>query len=958
MLTRLFAIASLLAALSAGAYSNNYWQAYEGDWNGDYTDVRHWSLGHLPSSDPEEHAVIKNLSGSEITINVNARLGEGGVPIPAMLQIGQEAGLDYSPVRLVGNGRIVQTDSSMGVAANASLYITDNVEIEITGGISAAANRRFLLTDNAKLTVGDAFHLGDYGSLVVSNGTLKIDSFYHPTSMPCTFCVAGGEVDFRTVNGGLGFSSDATVEFTGGNIVQRVGYLSDPRLFPPVGSEFNHYADGAYAIQMLSAFTNELGGALSATGSWFRVDAPYSNSVVHGQGVLSVSTLYLSGNSSLVFDLPRLNLSSLFYLSGGSQLTFPRDVTIGTFGNYYNYSAQPLISYLGCVTAETTDCFDDVTPRSVILPAGYQPIPGSAIRVIGPGSAKFYFAKALDSYPGLRDLEVCAGATTGPSSDTGIGVLRVGRLALHENAALALKASVTSFDSAAPVVFGQGAQVTVSAAGLATGDSSTSSYVHPVVVAGSGDGIPLDSVTVTDNSGSWQAKKVGPAVYLRNNAAYLATKEPYLWTGAVNGDWDNPGNWQSNAVPGSANRAYFLICDTTNVVTVPQAGVTVVSVSGAGYTSKAEWRHSSEPYIFRGGKMKMSANGTGYSAAFYDRDKMPKYFECDVELTDATPVVAPYRSVSFLGGFSAKNLRIYGGELRFGGTATVTNVQFLARYQTSMRYSMITVLPGGSFTTLNENYTVATNGHIHVLGGGTMTLNGTKFAYSGAPVNTNVVDGTLAINAPYSIDTDQCFVGTGRVDIASTYSGANVAHQEICGGVRLNLGPGFRTVTSANAAGAVAVSVPDFREATLGFKGDVTYGPADGVTPSTTSEERALRIGYRASLTLDTSDPDTGAARTVTFKEPILGGGDLTITGSGKVVLEATGSRVGRLALSGGTFTYGGEISGWTELLTADSIDGLDEHGDANLRFRQSANPDGTVRLLVGENQGLMLILR
>ena len=185
-----------------------------------------------------------------------------------------------------------------------------------------------------------------------------------------------------------------------------------------------------------------------------------------------------------------------------------------------------------------------------------------------------------------------------------------------------------------------------------------------------------------------------------------------------------------------------------------------------------------------------------------------------------------------------------------------------------------------------------------------------------------------------------------------------MARQEICGGLRLNLGSGFRTVTSANAAGAIVVAVPDFRDATLGLKGNVTYGPADGVTPSTAAAERALSIGYKATLTIDTTDPDSGDARTLTLKDPVIGGGDLTITGGGKVVLASPGNRVGKLTLSGGTLSVSGAANGWTDILTADSVVGLDGHVDGAFAYALEENGDGTVTLRIRRKLGTTITLR
>jgi hypothetical protein len=425
----------------------------------------------------------------------------------------------------------------------------------------------------------------------------------------------------------------------------------------------------------------------------------------------------------------------------------------------------------------------------------------------------------------------------------------------------------------------------------------------------------------------------------------------------VDGDWDKPGNWYGNAVPSSSDRVFFGVCDTTNVVTIPAGGVTVLTLDGAGYTG-SKWFRSSEPYVFRGGKITITQAGKDdYASAFYDCGFMPKYFECDVDFTGSSSSIVPMKSVSFLGGFTAKRYRARGGNAYFGGTATVQNLELVVKYVDAQRYTSVTILPGGKFTATAENWTVSTNAYLHILGGGEMTLNGTKFAYVKALTLTNTVDGTLTLNAPYSIDADQCFVGTGRVDIASTYSSGNVARQEICGGLRLNLGSGFRTVTSANAAGAIVVAVPDFRDATLGLKGNVTYGPADGVTPTTTAAERALSIGYRASLTIDTSDPDTSEPHTLTLKDPVIGG-DLTIKGGGKVVLAAPGNRVGKLSLVGGMLSANIVDGGWNDILVADSVTGLDAHGDGTMKFKVETNPDGTVTVSARRKFGTRFILR
>lgn len=72
-----------LMALRLFSFTANRWQPVDGEWSGNYSDVRHWSLGRLPecrSSESGDDAVFENTSGSEIVITVDADLGGGDFP--------------------------------------------------------------------------------------------------------------------------------------------------------------------------------------------------------------------------------------------------------------------------------------------------------------------------------------------------------------------------------------------------------------------------------------------------------------------------------------------------------------------------------------------------------------------------------------------------------------------------------------------------------------------------------------------------------------------------------------------------------------------------------------------------------------------------------------------------------------------------------------------------------------
>ena len=77
----ILAITCGLVAPRLFSFTANRWQPVDGEWSGNYSDVRHWSLGRLPecrSSESGDDAVFENTSGSEIVITVDADLGGGG----------------------------------------------------------------------------------------------------------------------------------------------------------------------------------------------------------------------------------------------------------------------------------------------------------------------------------------------------------------------------------------------------------------------------------------------------------------------------------------------------------------------------------------------------------------------------------------------------------------------------------------------------------------------------------------------------------------------------------------------------------------------------------------------------------------------------------------------------------------------------------------------------------------
>ena len=229
-----------MAAFAACAYTANNWQAVDGDWNGKYSDVRHWSRGHLPyfnSTSDGEDAVFANRSGAQYNVEIDVNIGEGDIPAPAFFKVSNNnIPAPLYPVRFYGSGKITQSAAAgLYVYDNAIAIFDGNIKADFPGGgFAAYTNRCIYVCGNANLKVNGIFYLGADGVLDISGGVLECESFNPVTAKPSTFRMTGGE--FRVGGFGTVAPLDATVEFTGGKIVQTEGRLLDPRFLPQAGA--------------------------------------------------------------------------------------------------------------------------------------------------------------------------------------------------------------------------------------------------------------------------------------------------------------------------------------------------------------------------------------------------------------------------------------------------------------------------------------------------------------------------------------------------------------------------------------------------------------------------------------------------------------------------------------------------------------------------------------------------
>ena len=182
-----------MAALSACAYTANTWQAVDGDWNGKYSDVRHWSRGHLPyfnSTSDGEDAVFANRSGAQYDVEIDVNIGEGDIPAPAFFKVSDNnIPAPLYPVRFYGSGKITQSVAKeMYIYDNAIAIFDGNIKADFpSGGLASYTNRCIYVRGNANLKFNGIFYLGANGSLEISGGVLECGSFNPVAAKPSTF---------------------------------------------------------------------------------------------------------------------------------------------------------------------------------------------------------------------------------------------------------------------------------------------------------------------------------------------------------------------------------------------------------------------------------------------------------------------------------------------------------------------------------------------------------------------------------------------------------------------------------------------------------------------------------------------------------------------------------------------------------------------------------------------------
>lgn len=309
-----------------------------------------------------------------------------------------------------------------------------------------------------------------------------------------------------------------------------------------------------------------------------------------------------------------------------------------------------------------------------------------------------------------------------------------------------------------------------------------------------------------------------------------------VWTGAVNNDWHNPGNWNPSGVP-SSNNTVSLRGNTTPFPVITQ-DVTINSLS------INDWWNTPGDQLFIDNGATLTLNGSlniREEAALNILDghlNMPSnsnaVIEGDFNITEGSSFINGKFNVNADGRVNNVN-----GDMTFNGGATIINHFDIGNGSATFN-NTVTVRSGGRLYVdegeliANNGIEVGNNGQAHI-GSGYLYVNG----------NTNIASNAL-------LDIDD---GEGFIDGDVNYTGDG----------HLNINTGSLTITgdaSVSGGGTIDVNSGDLE---VGGDFEITGGS------STVADDGNITLGGDFTIAWG-SDFDAGTS-TFTFN----GDGDQTI---------------------------------------------------------------------------------
>ena len=934
---------------TAFARATNYWVGASGNWS----DKSNWyldSAGTIPATRCPG-GVTNTIDGvdyrstDDMVFFTSTATGTINIDVDATIYafiVSSQKNASYADLTFTGAGTLTCKSGSNSSGSrpqiNGHKVVFQDVKMvfanhfAIDGGSTTFASgaditlggQLYSWHNNAKVyfldgcTINASYLTAQYpgASHIVKGGMINA-SLSIPANVDATIEIAGGWIKAATIPS---IYDGATFIFTNGTlVVAKADTVSDKRLLGTGDAVFiatynNSNAiipakeDGETIVFNHVQVTNGTGAAMKLT-----------NSVTISGNRLDASRLVIAGEKEVTLDLPRLNVGKYIYPAANNcSLSVPHGITFGAFGDWTVNDKTFSINLGGDVVFDTTDCFDGVTRRYPTV-SKISTMLDTALTVTGLGGVTMVFSSVPYILPRLTvddgasltyvnnnsslvvdDLTMGAGSTL--SLKCNMGTLDVANATIDPTASISVQVNANLPNAAYPV--------------LSSPDDATA------------EALAARTTLIGDGSADFSIRSGAHCVYLANGEepTYGETGASNIWTGAVNGDWNNAGNWISGVVPYSSSRV------TTGVGNAAYFGGTrnmdvTNTISGTTYLTRMAFLSSCGPLRISGGKLYFGSNGyenTG-SSPIYSFSSFPVIIDSDVQTQNALSVVDSRDSYIALNGTTTiTGFFRPSGEIRVGGTLTCGSGVLMKSKSGSGRSTKVHVLRGGKViaTTQKTNLVTSATRYVVDAGGEMVFKAGTRSVHGHyTTVNPALVNGDIDFQCPYFSSKVQRYYGTGTVHFASVQSHAFGSSSIIFGG-GITLKPkSWTTVTADAPDNYIKIAVTN--NAILSAAANWTYGPEAGVATTTTAAERALEIADGATLTVKTD------GYTVSFADPIAGKGDLVIADGSKVALADD-----LLAEAKG---------GWTTFATVGSFTCADGVFPESYRIRTVDNGDGTL---------------
>ena len=810
--------------------------------------------------------------------------------------------------------------------------------VSLARGIQGSSAGAAVIVDGASVTLGSSTSM-DYGirsraadmQVTVKSGTLTTAVVPVSDNGTLALALTGGALTLRsvaelrtgdslTVSGGTlalevmpTLAADASLSVTGGAL--------------ELGSGVNVFGASVERLIASGSFDSVLSkGAVTVPddGHELRCKAPLllpwvTHAKANDPAVVRCETLVFGPNA----PFPWGNTANRWFEVQGPTTIRPR-------GNMNAAGQNAYVKFYGPIVVDTRDWTDGTTPRTVHLHGLISgdgslelTVKGGGTLIVNPAYVSLGTVRTLTVEEGttlqISDHDVSAGsAWTQLAVDT--FTLKAGAKLRFNAGGNHLEASKWNVDPTAVI------EITVpdafpqsdSAAYPLLSDLDSKTIPSTVIDRVSFVNFPATGAAVAHAYGQYSIVTTGGTP---------GTLGDWEWTGGgADSYWDTAANWQCGERPSEKFTANFGASSVassyyrgkliqsgggesgTTVGTIQFAKSAAVSflVDGSNCpTFDMHWRDTTKIVQSASGVPQvMNLSMRVYAPEFDANGLAPLLFGAVHNSDHATHQHGLTKRED---GYA---MTVYG-DVRFGYAAgSFPQLSFSGSQLVPLTAKRFTVLPAGSMTYSAQSSSIAVSmAGLRVSESGSLAFNGTAFtmrtstsAKTGERGHSHDVDGTLTFGAPFHGGDNHSFSGKGAVTFGSLVSETANSYVNFGGTITANL-PNWTTATAGGEAYALALSVRG--TPTLKVPDDWTYGPAAGVTPSTSPALRTMRLNADATATVD------AAGGTIHFVDPFGGPGTLRLVNA-KLALDGSFVTDSSVAVAeGGELTVSGEQAVW-----------------------------------------------